>query len=83
MKIWNEVFWKPMPDGCAEAMKARPWTWRERVCLLGPVIALAACTVSIGFGADAVFALAERTAHQLLDPSEYLTAVLSGGGARP
>ena len=77
-KIWNEVFWKPMPAAIDEAMAQRLWTIRERVCLFGPVMALAACTVLIGFCVEPVFALSERTAGQLLDPDEYIRAVLTG-----
>lgn len=77
-KIWNEVFWKPMPAAIDEAIAQRLWTIRERVCLFGPVMALAACTVLIGFCVEPVFALSERTAGQLLDPDEYIRAVLTG-----
>jgi multicomponent Na+:H+ antiporter subunit D len=76
MKIWNEVFWKPMPETCDEAINRRPWTTRDRVCFLGPVVVLAVITVLIGLGAGAVFDLAERTAAQLLDSSDYIRAVL-------
>ena len=76
-KIWNEVFWKPMPAAASEAMAQRPWTVRDRVCLFGPIIALALCTVLIGFGVEPVFALSERTAGQLLNPDEYIRAVLT------
>ena len=57
-------------------MAQRPWTVRDRVCLFGPIIALALCTVLIGFGVEPVFALSERTAGQLLNPDEYIRAVL-------
>lgn len=78
-KIWNEVFWKPMPTASGEAMVRRPWTARDRVCLFAPIMALAVCTVLIGFGAEPVFALSERTAAQLLNPDEYIRAVLPEG----
>lgn len=75
-KIWNEVFWKPMPTTSAEAMAQKHWTVGDRVCLFGPIMALALCTVLIGLGAESVFGLSERTADQLLDPDEYIRAVL-------
>jgi multicomponent Na+:H+ antiporter subunit D len=53
-----------------------PWT------LLGPVVALAAITVAVGLGAGPVFDLASRAAAQLVDPSQYIRAVL-GEEARP
>ena len=76
-KIWNEVFWKAMPEASAEAMAQRPWTMHDRVCLLGPIIGLAMCTILIGFGVKPLFDLSERTAAQLLNPDEYIRAVLT------
>ncbi len=46
--------------------------------LLCPFWALAAMTVTIGLGAEAVFALARGAAEQLLDREEYVRAVLGG-----
>ncbi len=75
-KLWNEAFWKEPPEGRAVATGRVPWT------LLGPVVALAAITVAVGLGAGPVFDLASRVAAQLVDPSQYVRAVL-GEGARP
>ena len=75
-KLWNEAFWKEPPEGSAVATARVPWT------LLGPVVALAAITVAVGLGAGPVFDLASRAAAQLVDPSQYIRAVL-GEGARP
>ena len=77
-KIWNEVFWKPMPASCAEAMDGKQWTLRNKIFLLGPIIALATCTALIGLAARPVFDLCERTARQLQNPNEYIQAVLPG-----
>ena len=43
-----------------------------------PVVGLAALTVCIGFGAQAVYVLSEAAAGQLLDSSGYINAVLGG-----
>ena len=75
-KLWNEAFWKEPPEESAVATARVPWT------LLGPVVALAAITVAVGLGAGPVFDLASRAAAQLVDPSQYVRAVL-GEGARP
>jgi len=75
-KLWNEAFWKELPEESAVAAAPVPWT------LLGPVVALAAITVAVGLGAGPVFDLASRAAAQLADPSQYVRAVL-GEGARP
>ena len=81
-KIWNEVFWKapPKPDG-AEAGTAMvapppPLSRAESVGLVWPIAALALITVVIGLTVAPAFALAERAAAQLLDPSAYVAAVL-------
>lgn len=75
-KLWNEAFWKAPPGGSAVATGRVSWT------LVGPVVALAAITVAVGLGAGPVFDLASRAAAQLVDPSQYIRAVL-GEGARP
>ncbi len=75
-KLWNEAFWKEPPEDGAVAAARVPWT------LLGPVVALAAITVAVGLGAGPVFDLASRAAAQLVDPSQYIRAVL-GEEARP
>ena len=69
MKIWHEVFWKPAPGrGPSRAPGIR--------VLLIPVALLALLTVGMGLGAEGVFALSARAAHELLDPTIYRAAVL-------
>jgi multicomponent Na+:H+ antiporter subunit D len=75
-KLWNEAFWKEPPEESAVAAAPVPWT------LLGPVFALATITVAVGLGAGPVFDLASRAAAQLVDPGQYVRAVL-GDEARP
>jgi multicomponent Na+:H+ antiporter subunit D len=48
----------------------------ERVALLAPIIALALVTVLMGVGAEWVFSITDAAARQLLDPTEYVNAVL-------
>jgi multicomponent Na+:H+ antiporter subunit D len=75
MKIWNEAFWKsnsrpgeaPAPPG------------RLTPLLIGPIVVLAVLVVLLGVFAEPFLALATRAAEQLLDPAEYLRAVLGGG----
>lgn len=75
-KIWNEVFWKPLPAGADEPLRTKPWSARERIGIYGPIIALVACTISIGLGATWVFDLARAAAAQLIDSTAYVQAVL-------
>ena len=46
--------------------------------LLAPVIVLAALTVILGIGAEPLLELGTEAAAQLLNPSEYIQAVLGG-----
>lgn len=74
-KIWAEAFWKRAPEGHTPQPQFLPW--RDRVLLLGPIAALALLTLAIGFFPGYFFSFAERAAAQLLDPSDYINAVLS------
>jgi len=73
IKIWNEVFLKNGPE------PPTPQTHQPSVALLLPVITLAAITILLGLAANPVFNLVQDAANQLLEPSEYITAVM---GAR-
>ena len=72
-KIWSEAFWKAAPQNSESvaASSPQPLGW-----MLFPSIALAMITVAIGIFAEPVFVLASSTAEQLLDPSQYIQAVL-------
>ncbi|MCG8587130.1 MAG: hypothetical protein MI757_20690, partial [Pirellulales bacterium] len=72
-KIWNEAFWKASPRDDDGSQAHSPLLW-----MVVPVVALAAITVTIGINAEPLFALATSAAEQLLDPSEYIDAVLGG-----
>jgi multicomponent Na+:H+ antiporter subunit D len=74
-KIWAEAFWKE-PPAEASAPVAQPLSWGDRVSLLAPVVTLALLTLAMGLAVEPVVMLAERAADQLLNPAEYVTAVL-------
>ncbi|MDG4832160.1 proton-conducting transporter membrane subunit [Solwaraspora sp. WMMD1047] len=82
LKIWKAVFWdgEPAPDhggvgpdrggaGSALAVRLRP----TRTV---PVLALAVLTLALGIGAAPLLALADAAAAGLLDPADYVRAVL-------
>lgn len=73
-KIWAEAFWKPAPS----ETPARPAKMSGALWL--PAVSLAAITVFIGLAAGPVFQLSQEAADQLMDPKDYIRAVL--GGAR-
>jgi hypothetical protein len=49
---------------------------KDRAAFLSPIAALAILTCIIGFFPEPFVQFAERSAAQLLDPSDYITAVL-------
>ena len=81
-RIWTEAFWKPAPEtsasGAEEIQGAATTNFRGLRPLLAPIILLAVLTVIVGLVAEPVFALATRAAQQLMNPAEYIQAVLGG-----
>ena len=76
-KIWSEVFWKGAPEmAAAEAPPAL--SPQRRFWLLAPVVVLALLTLAIGLAPEPLYALAKRAADQLMDPVDYIQAVLGG-----
>ncbi|KAA0284469.1 MAG: Na+/H+ antiporter subunit D [Chloroflexi bacterium] len=76
LKLWNEAFWKPLPvsatgSGGAVGMGSLH-TWLISVALL------AAITVLIGIGAGSFFSIALLAGEQLMNPQNYIQAVLGG-----
>jgi multicomponent Na+:H+ antiporter subunit D len=76
IKIWNEVFWKPMPEEYADRPAPPPMHPLRRAAWLLPIIALAVVTVLFGLGAGGIYEIALRSGEQLMDPSQYIRAVL-------
>ncbi len=78
-KIWAEAFWKPHPEGRAPLLSALPV--RDRVALVSPIAALAVLTCVIGLAPEPFVQFAERSATQLIDPSDYVATVLGADAA--
>lgn len=74
VKIWNEAFWKELPEEGGRVVLPR---WRLAV-LTAPVVVLALGTIAIGLAPETLFAFADRAAMQLLEPQPYIDAVLGG-----
>lgn len=79
-KIWAEAFWKAPPDGVElrEVDTLGRIELRTRLYLLIPVILLALVTVMIGLFTEPLIVLSSRAAEQLMNPEEYIQAVLKG-----
>ena len=80
-KIWGNAFWKPHLAGLEPKLSSLPM--RDRAALLSPIAALAVLTCVIGFYPEPFVQFAERAAGQLLDPTEYVEAVLGQGVLAP
>ncbi len=76
VKIWREAFWRPAPPGAPDDRPLRP---SQRRLLLGPAVALAALTVAIGLAPGLLMELSMKAAEQLINPSDYIRAVLEAG----
>lgn len=72
VKIWNESFWKEMPD---KDFKPQP-LWPGKPYL--GMILLCTLTLVFSFAGKFVFDLSEKAAATLHDPSSYIEAVLGG-----
>lgn len=70
-KIWAEAFWKPLP---ADTPADPPGG--GAALLFGPIVTLAVLAVALGAAAGPFFDLALQAGHQLMDPEEYVRAVL-------
>lgn len=76
-KIWNAVFWKPAPASlAAPSSELPPSTQRERIALLAPAAFLVTLSLLIGIFAQPVFEITTDAAESLMNPTEYVEAVL-------
>lgn len=70
-RTWADVFWRPAGNARDLADPGTPF--------LVAIAALSLVTISMTIGAEPLFELTVRSAHQLLDRDEYVRAVLGGG----
>ena len=83
IKIWNEVFWKKMPEPeniDDKGLSKTVLTSKQYLLLIAPICMLAIMTITIGLGAEWFFGVAKQAAEQLLDPTDYINAVF---GVKP
>jgi multicomponent Na+:H+ antiporter subunit D len=69
-RLWSDSFWRPAADTPDFASPGAP--------LVAAITLLSLITVAMTVGAEPLFALASRVAHQLLQRDEYIRAVLGG-----
>jgi len=80
-KIWGEAFWKslPEPEPASPSGSAGRISW----WMMMPAIFLACMAIVMGLVSEPFLAVMERAGEQLLDPQNYINAVLQmkGGGS--
>jgi hypothetical protein len=77
-KIWSEAFWKPLrPDQDTTLLETEGIPGRAGVrVMMIPIILLATMTLIIGLWAGPFYDVSLVAAEELLDPSNYIQAVL-------
>ncbi|CAM4289543.1 Na+/H+ antiporter subunit D [Gillisia hiemivivida] len=75
-KIWNEAFWKKVPEEYMEESQTKSVPLSSIKPMIIPVVMLAGITLFIGLFGESVLNLAMMTAEQLLNPEIYIHAVL-------
>ena len=69
LKIWQYAYWAPAPEG----VRIGP---RPSALLYAPVVGLAALTLLLGVWSQPLISLGDAAAAELLDPAQYVGAVL-------
>jgi multicomponent Na+:H+ antiporter subunit D len=75
-RIWMGVFWNPPEELGLERTPASPTRFGGPPLMVIPTALLVACSLAIAVAAGPLFALSQRTANDLLDPSRYVQEVL-------
>jgi multicomponent Na+:H+ antiporter subunit D len=77
-KIWNEAFWKNNPEKIPAKELISGLFSKQNIFMTIPIILLALITLSIGFYPEPFYQIADRAAHELMNPSIYISKVLGG-----
>jgi len=77
-KVWAGVFWKdaielPIKKQVKYYHQLKPL---KRQAMIGSIVFLSVLSLAIGFGAEFVIQVATRAAESLMNPQEYIQAVL-------
>jgi len=75
-KIWNEVFWKRMPDQDEYDKKHPPVKLWSMAPMMIPIVLLTALTLALGIFGEPIMHFALMTAEQLQTPEIYINKVL-------
>ncbi|WP_372473056.1 proton-conducting transporter membrane subunit [Capnocytophaga sp. ARDL2] len=77
IRFWIEAFWKESPKPLTEEIDHyEPIPMVKKVALMFPIVFLAVTSLYIGFNADRVMELSEKTAYEIKNKEIYIKAVL-------
>ncbi len=78
IKIWAEAFWKAQPEEHAVRAEEfeRNLSEKSLALMVLPILGLAVLIVLMGVGAQPVYDVFSAAAKQMLDPTDYIEAVL-------
>jgi multicomponent Na+:H+ antiporter subunit D len=75
-KIWGEVFWKDNPGLVKPDFENQKDLWRKKWLMIVPVVIMTALILVLGFLPDTFIEISKRAAEQLMNPQEYIQAIL-------
>ena len=75
-KIWGEVFWKDNPGLVKPVFENQKDLWRKKWLMIAPVVIMTALILVLGFLPDTFIEISKRAAEQLINPQEYIQAIL-------
>lgn len=80
VKIWSGVFWSPPDRAIDHPPETPPPANTNRFggpfLMVAPTVVLVVCGLTAAVAAGPLYALSERTAHDLLEPRAYINVVL-------
>jgi multicomponent Na+:H+ antiporter subunit D len=75
-KIWGEVFWKNNPEIIEPVIKSQSELFRTKWLMALPVVIMSVLILILGFAPDIFVDLSKRAAEQLINPEDYIQAIL-------
>lgn len=76
-RFWSEVFWKESPKPLTDKIDHfAHLSFMNKFALIAPITFLSLISLYIGLNAEEVYNIAQKTAHELINPSYYINAVL-------
>lgn len=73
IKIWDECYWKPLPENAPIPRGSAPWTRRVT---MGVATTLVVLMIVVGLFADSLFAASDSAAAVVINHQTYIRAVM-------